>query len=49
MLSRHDRVVRVLVVEDEQLLADTIASGLRRQAMAVDVAYTAKPHWNGSP
>jgi len=39
MLSRHDRVVRVLVVEDEQLLADTIASGLRRQAMAVDVAY----------
>jgi DNA-binding response OmpR family regulator len=32
-------VVRVLVVEDERLLADTIAEGLRRQAMAVDVAY----------
>jgi DNA-binding response OmpR family regulator len=31
--------MRVLVVEDEQLLADTIAAGLRRQAMAVDVAY----------
>jgi DNA-binding response OmpR family regulator len=31
--------VRVLVVEDEKLLADTIVSGLRRQAMAVDVAY----------
>jgi len=31
--------MRVLVVEDEQLLADTIATGLRRQAMAVDVAY----------
>jgi DNA-binding response OmpR family regulator len=31
--------VRVLVVEDERLLADTIADGLRRQAMAVDVAY----------
>ena len=32
-------MVRVLVVEDERLLADTIAEGLRRQAMAVDVAY----------
>lgn len=31
--------MRVLVVEDEQLLADTIGDGLRRQAMAVDVAY----------
>jgi DNA-binding response OmpR family regulator len=31
--------VRILVVEDERLLADTIAEGLRRQAMAVDVAY----------
>jgi DNA-binding response OmpR family regulator len=33
------RSVRVLVVEDERLLADAIADGLRRQAMAVDVAY----------
>src|SRR5262245_32988809 len=31
--------VRVLVVEDERLLADTIADGLRRHAIAVDVAY----------
>ena len=31
--------MRVLVVEDERLLADTIADGLRRQAMAVDVTY----------
>jgi DNA-binding response OmpR family regulator len=31
--------VRVLVVEDERLLADTIAEGLRRHSMAVDVAY----------
>lgn len=31
--------VRVLVVEDERLLADTIADGLRKHAMAVDVAY----------
>ena len=31
--------MRVLVVEDERLLADAIATGLRRRAMAVDVAY----------
>src|SRR5947207_2735510 len=31
--------MRVLVVEDERLLADAIAAGLRRQALAVDVAY----------
>lgn len=31
--------MRVLVVEDEQLLADNIAEGLRRRAMAVDVVY----------
>ncbi|TWP50027.1 response regulator transcription factor [Lentzea tibetensis] len=31
--------MRVLVVEDEQLLADTIAEGLRRFSMAVDVCY----------
>jgi DNA-binding response OmpR family regulator len=32
-------MTRVLVVEDERLLADAIAEGLRRQTMAVDVAY----------
>lgn len=31
--------MRVLVVEDERLLADAIATGLRRHAMAVDVVY----------
>jgi DNA-binding response OmpR family regulator len=31
--------MRVLVVEDERLLADTITEGLRNHAMAVDVAY----------
>src|SRR5258708_5575235 len=31
--------MRVLVVEDEQVLADAIATGLRRESMAVDVAY----------
>lgn len=30
--------MRVLVVEDEQLLAEAIAEGLRREGMAVDVA-----------
>jgi DNA-binding response OmpR family regulator len=31
--------VRVLVVEDERLLADAVAEGLRRESLAVDVAY----------
>jgi DNA-binding response OmpR family regulator len=31
--------VRVLVVEDERVLADAIATGLRRETLAVDVAY----------
>jgi DNA-binding response OmpR family regulator len=31
--------MRVLVVDDERLLADTIAEGLRRRSMAVDVCY----------
>jgi len=31
--------VRVLVVEDETLLADAIAVGLRRESLAVDVVY----------
>ena len=38
MLGQGDRV-RVLVVEDERQLADSIAEGLRLHAMAVDVAY----------
>lgn len=38
-MTGHNGVVRVLVVEDERLLADTIAEGLRRQPMAVDVVY----------
>lgn len=31
-------IVRVLVVEDEERLANTVAKGLRREGMAVDVA-----------
>jgi DNA-binding response OmpR family regulator len=31
--------MRVLVVEDERLLADAIVEGLRREAIATDVAY----------
>lgn len=34
----HGREVRILVVEDEELLADALARGLRREGMAVDVA-----------
>ena len=31
--------MRVLIVEDERILADAIARGLRQEGMAVDVAY----------
>lgn len=31
--------MRVLVIEDRKVLADTIAQGLRREGLAVDVAY----------
>jgi len=31
--------VRVLVVEDDSVVADAVAEGLRDQGMAVDVAY----------
>jgi DNA-binding response OmpR family regulator len=37
--------VRVLVVEDERLLADAIARGLRRESMAVDVVYDGERAW----
>ncbi len=37
-LGHHGRV-RVLVVEDQETLANRIAEGLRDQGMAVDVAY----------
>ena len=33
------------MVEDEQLLADAIARGLRRESMAVDVAYDGRQGW----
>ncbi len=32
-------MVRVLIAEDERMLADSIAEGLRDEALAVDVAY----------
>ena len=35
----HRGGVRILIVEDEQPLADAVARGLRREGMAVDVAY----------
>ena len=31
--------MRILIVEDQRILADAIAEGLRREAMAVDVVY----------
>ncbi len=40
MMEARDRGldVRVLVVEDEELLAEAVATGLRRTGMAVDIA-----------
>jgi DNA-binding response OmpR family regulator len=35
----RERSVRVLVVEDDQEMAETVAVGLRREGMAVDVGY----------
>jgi DNA-binding response OmpR family regulator len=35
----HRCRVRILIVEDERPLADAVARGLRREGMAVDVAY----------
>jgi len=35
----HRGGVRILIVEDEQPLADAVARGLRREGMAVDIAY----------
>ena len=35
----QDDGMRVLVAEDEQMLADAIAEGLRRESLAVDVVY----------
>ncbi len=36
--GRHPPSVRVLIAEDERRLAETIARGLRREGMAVDLA-----------
>ncbi|MEO3745060.1 response regulator transcription factor [Plantactinospora sp. B5E13] len=37
--------MRVLVADDERLLADMVAQGLRRLAMAVDVCYDGDAAW----
>jgi len=37
--------VRVLVADDERILADTVAEGLRHFAMAVDVVYDGDAAW----
>jgi DNA-binding response OmpR family regulator len=39
LLAEVEAPMRVLVVEDERLLADAIVEGFRREALAVDVAY----------
>jgi DNA-binding response OmpR family regulator len=37
--------MRILVAEDEKALADLVAEGLRRYAMAVDVVYDGEAAW----
>jgi DNA-binding response OmpR family regulator len=39
VVGREGERVRVLVVEDERMLADSIAEGLRQESLAVDVVY----------
>ncbi len=39
MSGRHNGLMRVLIVEDEQVLARAIAKGLRRRSFAVDAVY----------
>ena len=39
--------MRVLIAEDEHVLADVVAMGLRKEAMAVDVVTTATRPWSG--
>ena len=41
--------VRVLVVEDNSVVADAVAEGLRDQGMAVDVAYDGPTGWTKPP
>src|SRR3954471_267075 len=38
-MDRGNEAVRVLIADDERILADTVAEGLRRFSMAVDVVY----------
>ena len=48
----HDRDMRVLVAEDDEVLAKAVAVGLRREGMAVDVALDgddALAHLGGQP
>src|SRR5450631_1127437 len=37
--AHQGKIVRLLVVEDRQVMADSIARSLRREGMAVDVTY----------
>ena len=44
--AREDPTMRVLVVEDDAELAETVAVGLRRERLAVDVALDGAPGWS---
>jgi DNA-binding response OmpR family regulator len=38
-LDTYEKAMRVLLVEDHEVLAETVATGLRREGIAVDIAY----------
>jgi two-component system copper resistance phosphate regulon response regulator CusR len=45
MLSDHEGVMRILVIEDERKVAEFVARGLRDQRFAVDVAGDGQAGW----
>lgn len=45
MHEAGDNTMRVLVAEDEEILAELVATGLRRAGFAVDTVYSSSGCW----